>query len=193
MPYKRPMTKEGFFKKYDFVYNEYYDCVICPNNQILEYNTTNREGYKEYKSNEKTCKVCKYLNQCTKSKNHTKVVTRHVWEEYIEQVEDIRHTKGNKEIYSKRSQTIEQVFADAKELRGMRYTQYRGLVKIKMEVNLLFVCMNLKKLANWKYKKGLSNEPNGFNVVIFVKYIRNIKRLMKNLTFHKPFVFKLRA
>ncbi len=193
MPYKRPMTKEGFFKKYDFVYNEYYDCVICPNNQILEYSTTNREGYKEYKSNEKTCKVCKYLNQCTKSKNHTKVVTRHVWEEYIEQVEDIRHTKGNKEIYSKRSQTIERVFADAKELRGMRYTQYRGLVKIKMEVNLLFVCMNLKKLANWKYKKGLSNEPNGFNVVIFVKYIRNIKRLMKNLTFHKPFVFKLRA
>ncbi|BDB02324.1 hypothetical protein CBOS2020_23980 [Clostridium botulinum] len=55
----------------------------------------------------------------------------------------------------------------------------------------MFVCMNLKKLANWKYKKGLSNEPNGFNLVIFIKYIRNIKRLMKNLTSHKPFVFNL--
>ncbi len=30
LPYKRPMTKEGFFKKYEYVYDEYYDCYICP-------------------------------------------------------------------------------------------------------------------------------------------------------------------
>ncbi|NFM79541.1 hypothetical protein FDC04_12110 [Clostridium botulinum] len=46
----------------------------------------------------------------------------------MEQVEDIRHTKGNKEIYSKRSQTIEQVFADAKELHGMIYTYHKPFV-----------------------------------------------------------------
>ena len=55
MPYKRPMTKQGFFKKYDYAYDEYYDCYICPNNQILKYSTTNRDGYKEYKSNKKAC------------------------------------------------------------------------------------------------------------------------------------------
>ena len=49
-PYKRPMTKEGFFKKYEYVYDEYYDCYICPENQILRYSTTNRDGYREYKS-----------------------------------------------------------------------------------------------------------------------------------------------
>ena len=49
-PYKRPMTKQGFFKKYEYVYDEYYDCYICPGNQILSYSTTNRDGYKEYKS-----------------------------------------------------------------------------------------------------------------------------------------------
>lgn len=36
-PYKRPMTKEGFFKKYEYVYDEYYDCYICPEDQILTY------------------------------------------------------------------------------------------------------------------------------------------------------------
>ncbi|HDK7161903.1 TPA: hypothetical protein PTW06_003494 [Clostridium botulinum] len=46
----------------------------------------------------------------------------------MEQVEDIRHTKGNKEICSKRSQTIEQVFADAKELHGMIYTHHKPFV-----------------------------------------------------------------
>lgn len=29
-PYKRPQTKVGFFKKYDYAYDEYYDCYICP-------------------------------------------------------------------------------------------------------------------------------------------------------------------
>lgn len=34
----------------------------------------------------------------------------------------------------------------------MRYTQYKGLAKIKMELNLLFGYMNLKKLAIWKWR-----------------------------------------
>lgn len=155
MPYKRPMTKEGFFRKYEYVYDEYYDCYICPNNKILKYTTTNRDGYREYKSNQCDCKNCPHIKQCTESKQHVKVITRHVWESYIEQVEDIRHTVGIKEIYKLRSETIERVFADAKEKHGMRYTQYRGLAKVKMELNLLFACMNLKKLANWLDRKGL--------------------------------------
>lgn len=65
-PYKSPMTKDGFFKKSDFVYDEYYDYVICPNDQHLEYSTTNRDGYREYKSNGHICKDCPYLSQCLK-------------------------------------------------------------------------------------------------------------------------------
>ena len=71
----------------------------------------------------------------------------------MEQVEEIRHTKGIKEIYQQRKQTIERVFADVKEKHGMRYTQYRGIAKIKMELNLLFA-MNLKKMAIWKWRVG---------------------------------------
>jgi len=147
MPYKRPMTKDGFFRKHEYVYDEYHDCYICPNNAVLKYSTTNREGYKEYKSNPVICANCPMIDKCTRSKNHVKVVTRHVWEEYMEQAEDIRHTIGTKEIYSKRKETIERVFADAKELHGMRYARHRGLGRVKMELNLLFACMNLKKLA----------------------------------------------
>lgn len=167
MPYKRPMTKDGFFKKQEYVYDEHFDCVICPNNKILKYSTTNREGYREYKSNPSECKDCPYKSQCTESKGCVKVVTRHVWESYMEQVEDIRQTNGIKEIYKLRSQTIERVFADAKEKHGMRYTQYRGLDKIEMELNLLFGCMNLKKLATWIYRKGLrGRKPSSSNHLI---------------------------
>ena len=146
-PYKRPMTKEGFFKKYEYAYDEYYDCYVCPGNQVLKYSTTNREGYREYKSCGLICSSCPYLHQCTESKEHVKLITRHVWEEYMEKAEDIRHTTGNKEIYQQRKETIERLFGTAKEQHGFRYTQYIGKARMEMKAGLTFACMNLKKLA----------------------------------------------
>jgi len=157
-PYKRPMTNKGFFRKYEYVYDEYYDCVLCPQNQILKYTTTNREGYREYKSDSKICSVCPSRHKCTNSKNCVKSVGFHVWEEYMEKAEDYRHTKEGRESYAMRRKTIERVFADAKEKHFMRYTYYRGLAKLKMQALLTFACMNLKKLAKWKKMNGLLPE-----------------------------------
>lgn len=155
-PYKRPMTKEGFFKKSEYVYDEYNDCYICPNDQVLKYSTTNRDGYKEYKSCGHVCEKCEFLGQCTASKNHVKVVTRHVWEEYMEACEDIRYTEGMRELYSHRKETIERIFGTAKENHGFRYTQMYGKARMVMKVALTFACMNLKKLAKiqqeWELK-----------------------------------------
>jgi hypothetical protein len=155
MPYKRPMTKKGYFKKRDYVYDEYYDCYLCPNNQVLKYSTTNRAGYREYKSDPKICLKCPMRMQCTQSKNYTKIITRHIWADYTEIAEDIRHTPWGKKLYKMRGETIERVFADAKEKHGMRYTNLRGLRKVGHYLTLLFACMNLKKLALWKKKQGM--------------------------------------
>lgn len=57
-PYKCPMTKEGYFRKHEYVYDEYYDCYLCPENQVLSYSTTNRDGYREYKSRGYICCNC---------------------------------------------------------------------------------------------------------------------------------------
>jgi transposase len=152
LPYKCPMTKDGFFKKYEYVYDEYYGCMICPNNQVLKYSTTNREGYREYKSNPKICQNCPHLKQCTESKNCQKVVTRHIWEDWVELAEDFRHTPEGKSTYARRKETIERVFADAKEKHAMRYTHMRGLPRVKGWVGLKFTAMNLKKLALWSEK-----------------------------------------
>lgn len=146
-PYKRPMTKDGFFRKHEYVYDEYHDCYICPNDKVLKYSTTTKEGYREYKSCGYVCAGCPYLSQCTESRDHVKVVTRHVWEYYMEVCEDIRHTLGMKELYSQRKQTIERLFGTAKENHGFRYTQLVGKARMEMKVGLTFACMNLKKLA----------------------------------------------
>ena len=150
MPYKRPMTKKGFFKKYEYAYDERYDCYICPNEKILSYTTTTREGYRQYKSDAKECENCPLRERCTKSKNKTKVINRHLWEAYREQAEEIRHTQEWKEIYPKRKETIERVFADCKENNGLRYTRLRGLKKNQQNAWLIFACHNLKKMAIWR-------------------------------------------
>ena len=154
-PYKSPMTKDGFFKKYEYVYDEYNDCYLCPANQILKYTTTNRDGYREYKSCPQICEKCEYLSQCTASKDHRKVIMRHVWEKYMEVCEDIRHSEGMKELYSHRKETIERIFGTAKENHGFRYTQMYGKARMRMKVALTFGCMNLKKLARCKQEWGL--------------------------------------
>jgi hypothetical protein len=117
---RKKLTKDSEFRFY-----------ICPNNQVLPYSTTNRNGYREFKSNPKVCKNCPDLNKCTNNKGYQKVVTKHIWESYIDQAEDFRHSPIGKASYSLRSQTIERVFADAKEKHGMRYTLYRGLAKVR--------------------------------------------------------------
>ena len=153
MPYTAPKTKDGFFRKYEYVYDEYNDTYICPGNQMLKYSTTNRDGYREYKSNGQICMNCPYLNQCTLSKTHQKVITRHIWQDYMEICEDIRHTTGMKDMYAHRKETIERCFGTAKEHHGMRYTQQIGNEKMRMKVGMTFACLNMKKLARLLWKK----------------------------------------
>lgn len=180
-PYKRPMTKEGFFKKYEYVYDEYYDCYICPNNQVLKYSTTNRDGYREYKSCGITCADCPCLSQCTESKNHVKTVNRHIWEDYMEKCEDIRHTTGMKQLYELRKETIERIFGTAKENHGFRYTQMYGKARMEMKVGLTYLCMNLKKLARMKQKLGVLEDQLTAFMEYFVKLINGKRKAVLGL------------
>ena len=116
LPYKRPMTKDGFFKKkLSMCMMNILTAMYARNDQVLTYHTTNRSGYREYKSCGIVCEGCPYLKQCTESRDHVKVVTRHIWGPYMEKCEDIRHTIGMKEVYAQRKETVERLFGTAKE------------------------------------------------------------------------------
>ena len=154
--YKRPQTMKGGHEWWKYVYDEFYDCVICPEYQILRYATTNRAGYREYKSDPRLCANCPTRHLCTYSKDCVKTVQRHIWKDYEELADDARYTPEYQELYRRRKEKIERVFADAKEKHAMRYTQYRGLAQVTNWVKLKFAAMNLKKLAKWKWKERIS-------------------------------------
>ena len=156
LPYKRPMGKTGFFRPYSYIFDEYYDCVLCPEDHVLSYATTNRDGYREFKSKGYQCENCPSIGYCTESVKRKKLVTKHIWENYLEHAEDTRHMPEYKALYSKRKETIERVFADAKEKHAMRYTNHRGLSQVTNWVRLKFAAMNLKKYAIHRWKEFLS-------------------------------------
>ena len=66
-----------------------------------------------------------------------------------------------------RKETIERVFADAKEKHAMRYTHHRGLARVSAWVRLKYAAMNLKKIAIGKW-----------NASNFASYIMILLRLM---------------
>lgn len=176
------MTKKGFFKKSDYVYDEGYDCYICPHHQILKYSTTNRDGYREYKSCGQICASCPYLNECTHSREHVKLITRHIWENYMEACEDIRYTIGMKELYALRKETIERLFGTAKENHGFRYTQMIGKARMEMKVGLTYACMNLKKLARIKHQRGLLNHNIQLFSDEYLKILNGIAKWLQSVS-----------
>ena len=93
----------------------------------------------------------------------------HIWQEYLDLVEQIRKTDRAKEIYAQRKETIEPVFVDAKERHAMRYTHHRGLAAVTRWVRLKFAAMNLKKLAVWSWK-------NSICTFVFAYFSPNYKR-----------------
>ena len=71
------------------------------------------------------------------------------------------------------AETIERVFADAKEKHGMRYTRYTGLAQVANWVRLKFAAMNLKKFAIRKWE----DTHNLLQILIFwPQYAQNPSR-----------------
>ncbi len=120
---------------------------------------------------------CVNYNNCVYSSQTKKTVRSHIWQGCLDRVNEIRHTREWKEIYPLRSQTIERVFGDAKEKHGMRYTQRREKKKVGLQVLLTFACINLKKLANWKWE-GRKHQGNFRGLIEnFLNYSSKLKML----------------
>jgi transposase len=143
----QPPHRKGFFYKRNYHYNRLSDQYVCPAGQVLSYSTTNRLGYREYKSDGDLCAHCPLLECCTQSQNHVKVITRHVWERSKERIGYHRRLGRGKAIYALRKQTVERSFADAKELHGHRYARMRGLRNVQEQSLLCAICQNIKKIA----------------------------------------------
>jgi len=173
--YRTPTHRDGYFYKREYRYNQELDVYICPNGQLLSYRTTNREGYRQYHSDAEQCRNCPVRGKCTESRNHTKVLTRHVWEQSRERIDQHRLQRVGKRIYKRRKETVERSFADAKQLHGHRYARMRGLAKVQQQCLLAATAQNIKKIALRLSRMG-PNTPFATFQALFDAYKAQLQR-----------------
>lgn len=155
LPYTTYKGDKSRYKPWQYTYDPVSDSYICPQGGRLRHTTTDKAGKRAYRSIPAKCRDCPYKAKCGANEKGQKLFTTHIWQEYLDIVEQLRKTELGKQIYAQRKETIERVFADAKEKHAMRYTHHRGLAAVTRWVRLKFAAMNLKKMAIWSWKNSI--------------------------------------
>jgi transposase len=146
--YRRPTPpREGMMGPKAFDYDGGVDGYRCPQGQVLPYATTDRNGYRHYKSDPGICRTCPLLASCTSNPKAQRTITRHVWQEARIKADAYRLTEWGKAIYKRRKETVERSFADAKQLHGHRYARFRSLIRVKAQCLIAAAAQNIKKIA----------------------------------------------
>jgi transposase len=145
--YRRGLHQKGKYGKYKFTYIPEWDVYICPERCYLEYITTSRDGIRTYRARKERCALCPRREECLSERQDVKTLRRHIWEDFIDKARDFTLSPIGKYIYTRRKETIERSFADAKELHGMRYAKMRGRPKVQEQCLLTAIAQNVKKIA----------------------------------------------
>lgn len=146
--YRRPTPpKPGMLAPSSFAFEEQADGYRCPQGQLLAYATTDRNGYRHYRSDPTICRTCPLLASCTTNAKTQRTIVRHVWAAAKQRADANRKTAWGKAIYRRRKETVERSFADAKQLHGHRYARFRSLTRVRVQCLLAAAAQNIKKIA----------------------------------------------
>ena len=137
----------GMMRKSKFGYEPETDGYRCPEGQLLAYATTDRNGYRHYRSDPALCRDCPLLASCTNNATATRTITRHIWADARQRTDANRLTPWGKAIYKRRKETVERSFADAKQLHGHRYARFRSRTRVACQCLLAAAAQNIKKIA----------------------------------------------
>ena len=167
--YRRYGTPESRKEKNKYEYNKDLDIYIeKQTGEILEYDgLIDKLGYKKYQNIDKT-----------------KIVRRHIHEEWNEIFKKNKLSDLGKYLYQRRKEHVERSFADSKQNHGYRYAMYRGLKKNQNYTWLICAAQNMKNIAIKKDKiTNILSTKAKFSIktIVLIPKLLNFKA-MKNLS-----------
>ena len=142
----------GTFSRSNFIYHKEGNYYICPANKRLDYVSSfkDKKGRLRYRyMNVSECAVCSYIGKC--SKGEKKSISRDHNEEIAESMRNNLKKEENKKIYKKRAHCSECPTGHLKQNIKFKTVMRRGLDKIKMEMNLVFMLHNILKIGKKRY------------------------------------------
>ena len=107
-----------------------------------------------------TCQACPLRPQCTTSQKGGRSIRRSAHADVILTHQAWVETERAKAVYRLRGQTIEIVFADCNEHRGLRRFSGRGLAHARTELALEVLVYNLLVLHRFSSQKHNAKEAN---------------------------------
>jgi hypothetical protein len=138
-----------YFSKELFAYDPERDLYRCPAGETLFARTKNKaRRLSVYKANAGTCEACELRPRCTENKKGRQVL-RYFDEAYVDRVRAYRGTFPYEKALRKRRVWVEPLFAEAKDLHGMRRFRLRRLEKVYAEALLIASCQNVKRLLTF--------------------------------------------
>ena len=149
--------KNKAYAKTAFYYDEEKEEYRCPTNQPLRSNgnwyvkkaySQHRAEYKfqRYTCSYAICKACPFKEDCVGAalkSRRGRIIERSESENYIE--ENAERYRLNKDLYSKRQETMEHQYGTIKRQWGYDYTLLRTKKKVEAEFAIIFTCYNLRR------------------------------------------------
>ena len=164
----RKKYKDTNVKKYfgieDFKYSKKDDCYICPAGKVLsykcniEFKSRGTRG-KQYRSRQSVCSVCRLKGQCINRKEGKGefrslfIMLKRYKENLSEKMREKIDNAAYRELYSRRMQIIEPVFANMTYCKGMDKFTLRTKKKVNIQWELYCIVHNI-----WKCMKPMSLE-----------------------------------
>ncbi len=157
--YRRYGTQESRKEKNKYKYDKELDVYVeRETGEILEYNgLIDKLGYKKYQNLDKT-----------------KIVRRHLHEEWNEKFKENRLSEFGKKLYQGRKEHVERSFADSKQNHGYRYAMYKGVEKNQNYTWLICAAQNMKNIA-------IKNDNVGKKPLLLSSIIYNFIKILKNI------------
>ena len=151
MPDPHRRRRRNPFHKDNFVYDPQTDTYTCPLGQPLHRveQARGRDGSlgQVYKGAPRVCRPCPAFGVCTTDGRNGRRLKRGSHEEVLVRHRQLMATAEARNLYRKRKQLAEPVFAIIKEHLGVRRFLLRGLASVRGEWDLLMTAFNLRSLA----------------------------------------------
>lgn len=167
--YRRYGTTKSRKEKNKYKYEQDLDIYYeKETGEVLEYHGyIDKNGYKKYENNDKT-----------------KIVRRHIHEDWNERFRKNKLSEFGKKLYQRRKEHVERSFADSKQNHGYRYAMYKGVKKNQNYTWLICAAQNMKNISIKKEK--VNGKP-----LINTSLLTLLLNILKILQIHsKKFIHK---
>jgi len=138
-----------------FVYDAPLDEYVCPEGKRMACVGTSKQKRSsvelvvlgQYRCTPGVCQECPRRQECCPKSKQGRSISRSEHEGSVERLKERMSREENKQKYKRRAATVERLFGDGKENRGMQRVQGRGLKNARIQLALNVLQHNLLVLA----------------------------------------------